>query len=221
MKKVYCIGEILIDFVAEHQGKDLTEARQFVKKAGGAPANVAAAIAKLGGQSFFVGATGNDPFGHFLKETLISHKVSTQFMQQSEVFTTLAFVSLSENGERDFVFNRGADADLTYSEYLSSQFTDHILHFGSATAFLEGSLKTTYTTYMEEAIARKCLVCFDPNYRSDLWKNNEKTFIDACHSFLKNCHLAKLSLEETLLLSNTNTLEKALKNLHTHSPAAF
>ncbi|WP_340066345.1 carbohydrate kinase [Ascidiimonas aurantiaca] len=221
MKKVYCIGEILIDFVAEHQGKNLTEARQFVKKAGGAPANVAAAIAKLGGQSFFVGAAGNDPFGHFLKETLINHKVSIQFMQQYHTFTTLAFVSLSENGERDFVFNRGADADLTYDKNVSSQFYDHILHFGSATAFLEGSLKTTYRTYLDRAVAGNCLICFDPNYRSDLWKNNEEAFKDSCYTFLKKCHLAKLSLEEALLLSNTNMLETALKNLRAHSQAVL
>ena len=75
MKKVFCIGELLIDFVAENQGKDLSKAKEFSKKAGGAPANVACAISKLGGDSFFVGAVGNDPFGSFLLRILENEKV--------------------------------------------------------------------------------------------------------------------------------------------------
>ncbi|MGY8914496.1 MAG: PfkB family carbohydrate kinase, partial [Flavobacteriales bacterium] len=66
MKKVYCIGELLIDFVAEKQGSDLSKATDFTKKAGGAPANVACAISKLGGESSFIGCVGTDPFGTFL-----------------------------------------------------------------------------------------------------------------------------------------------------------
>ena len=70
MKKVYCIGELLIDFVAEKQGSDLSKANEFTKKAGGAPANVACAISKLGGNGVFIGCVGKDPFGKFLLETL-------------------------------------------------------------------------------------------------------------------------------------------------------
>ena len=64
MKTVYCIGELLIDFVAEKQGNELSKASEFTKKAGGAPANVACAISKLGGKSSFIGAVGNEPLWH-------------------------------------------------------------------------------------------------------------------------------------------------------------
>ena len=65
MKHVFCIGELLIDFVAENQGSDLVLAREFTKKAGGAPANVACAITRLGGSSSFIGCVGDDPFATF------------------------------------------------------------------------------------------------------------------------------------------------------------
>ena len=107
MKKIYCIGELLIDFVAENQGSDLSKAVEFTKKAGGAPANVACAIAKLGGSSLFVGCVGADPFGQFLEDTLKKAQVDIRHLQRSDTFTTLAFVSLAADGERDFVFSRG------------------------------------------------------------------------------------------------------------------
>jgi fructokinase len=214
MKKVYCIGEILIDFVAEKQGKDLSKAYQFTRKAGGAPANVAAAIAKLGGQSYFIGAVGDDPFGNFLIDTMKSHGVSVEYAQQISVFTTLAFVSLAEDGERDFVFNRGADKELTYDENLSSYFNDNILHFGAATSFLGGSLEIAYSKYLDQAVARKSFISFDPNYRTDLWKGKDEVFVVRCKPFIEKCHLAKFSLEEAQLLSGENTLEAACEALH-------
>ncbi|XLS28999.1 carbohydrate kinase family protein [Flavobacteriaceae bacterium M23B6Z8] len=214
MKNVFCIGEMLIDFVAEKQGKDLTMAHQFTRKAGGAPANVATAIAKLGGQSAFVGAVGDDPFGIFLIKTLKDHKVSVEFVQQIPTFTTLAFVSIAEDGERDFVFNRGADKALESDTKLISQFNDGILHFGAATAFLGGSLQTCYEHYLKEAIERKAFISFDPNYRTDLWKERDTEFKQLCTPFIANSHLAKFSLEEAMLLSGAETLEASCKILH-------
>ncbi|WP_340199509.1 carbohydrate kinase family protein [Ascidiimonas sp. W6] len=214
MKNVYCIGEMLIDFVAERQGKDLTQAYQFTRKAGGAPANVAAAISKLGGQSYFVGAVGEDPFGTFLIEVMKKHKVSVEYVQQISTFTTLAFVSLAEDGERDFVFSRGADRELSYDENLSSQFNNEILHFGAATALLGGSLQKAYTRYLEDAISRNAFISFDPNYRTDLWKDRDAEFIALCKPFISKCHLAKFSLEEAFLLSGKTTLPEACTVLH-------
>ena len=214
MKNVYCIGEMLIDFVAEKQGKDLSKAYQFTRKAGGAPANVAAAIAKLGGQSFFVGAVGNDPFGNFLIDTMKSHQVSVEFVQQIATFTTLAFVSIAEGGERDFVFSRGADKALVYHKELSSQFNDQILHFGAATSFLGGELEYAYTQYLQDALKHNAFISFDPNYRTDLWKGNDAVFVEKCKPFIKNCHLAKFSLEEAQLLSGEQDLKKACTVLH-------
>ena len=98
MKKVFCVGELLIDFVAENQGNDLSKAINFTKKAGGAPANVACAIAKLGGKGVFIGSVGQDPFGTFLLDTLKAEGVDISMTQTCSTFTTLAFVSLAEDG---------------------------------------------------------------------------------------------------------------------------
>jgi len=91
MTRVFCIGELLIDFVAENQGSDLSKALNFTKKAGGAPANVACAIAKLGGKSSFIGCVGKDPFGSFLLDVLKNENVDISMAQRSETFTTLAW----------------------------------------------------------------------------------------------------------------------------------
>ncbi len=215
MKNIYCIGETLIDFVAEKQGNDLTKAVQFTKKAGGAPANVAAAIAKLGGKSEFVGCVGSDPFGEFLLQTITDHSVSVSFAQRStSSFTTLAFVSLAEDGERDFVFSRGADKELKYDEKLPNLFKDQIVHFGAATAFLGGSLHKAYEKYLLDAHTKNAFICFDPNFRTDLWKNNERAFIDYCLPFIEKADLTKFSLEEAQLISRKDTLEDACEEIH-------
>ena len=138
MTKVFCIGELLIDFVAENQGSDLSKAVQFTKKAGGAPANVACAISKLGGRSYFIGCVGKDPFGTYLLDVLKTEGVDISMAQRSNTFTTLAFVSLANDGERDFVFDRGADKELVYDSSIKKNFKRNLVHFGAATALLGG-----------------------------------------------------------------------------------
>jgi len=215
MKKVYCIGEALIDFVAENQGSDLKKAEKFTKKAGGAPANVACAINKLNGNAAFVGAVGKDAFGSFLKQTLADHKVDLSELQESDTFTTLAFVSIAEDGERDFVFSRGADMQLSYRPKLKHQFNNQLLHFGAATAFLGGPLEEAYGHYLFDALTQEAFICFDPNYRADLWEHKDEIFIKKCIPFVEKSHLCKFSLEEALLISGSATKEEACDVLHT------
>ncbi|UOB19211.1 carbohydrate kinase family protein [Abyssalbus ytuae] len=214
MINVFCIGEILIDFVAEKQGNDLSKADNFIKKAGGAPANVAAAISKLKGKSYFVGAVGKDPFGLFLKNTLKNLNVLTTHLQEKEIFTTLAFVSIAENGERDFVFSRGADAFLDYDPNFKTKLKESLVHFGSATAFLEGNLESTYSLYLNEAVTNDCFISFDPNFRTDLWKNNEQDFIKKSIAFIEKADFSKFSIEEAQLISGETDIEKACDKLH-------
>lgn len=214
MKKVFCIGELLIDFVAENQGNDLSKAVEFTKKAGGAPANVACAIAKLGGKGIFVGCVGEDPFGKFLLETLKKEGVDISLAQISSTFTTLAFVSLAEDGERDFVFSRGADKELSYDSNLRKGFHGNMLHLGAATALLGGPLETTYSKYLFDALTKEMFISFDPNYRSDLWKENEKQFVKKCMPFIEKSHLCKFSEEEAMLLSGKSNLEEACDFFH-------
>lgn len=214
MKKVFCLGESLIDFVAEKQGADLSKANEFTKKAGGAPANVACAIAKLGGKSSFIGCVGDDPFGRFLLQILDDHGVDLSLVQRSEVFTTLAFVSLTEEGERDFVFSRGADRELKYDTANKSNFEKNILHLGAATALLGGNLEEAYSRYLFDALTHDAFISFDPNFRTDLWKANEANFIKKCLPFVEKSHLCKFSKEEAQLLSGKENLKEACNFLH-------
>lgn len=214
MKKVFCIGELLIDFVAENQGKNLSVAKEFTKKAGGAPANVACAISKLEGKSVFVGCVGDDPFGDFLLNILEENKVDTSMAQKSEVFTTLAFVSIDEDGERDFVFSRGADKELKYDSSLKKEFKNNMVHFGAATAMLGGNLEEAYSRYFFDALTKDSFISFDPNYRVDLWKNKEEAFIKKCMPFIQKSHLGKFSLEEARLLSGKRDMDEACAFLH-------
>ncbi len=94
MKKVFCIGELLIDFVAENQGNDLSKADVFTKKAGGAPANVACAIAKLGGLGKFIGCVGKDQFGSFLLSVLEDNQILVWPNVQKHLLQLLLYPSL-------------------------------------------------------------------------------------------------------------------------------
>ena len=214
MNTVYCIGELLIDFVAEKQGSDLSKALQFTKKAGGAPANVACTIAKLGGKSSFIGCVGNDPFGTFLLNILEDHHVDISLAQRSKTVTTLAFVSLAEDGERDFIFNRGADKKLKYDPAIKKNFKKNILHLGAATALLGGGLEQAYGHYFFDALTLNTFISFDPNFRTDLWRDDEETFIKKCMPFIQKSHLCKFSLEEAQLLSGKQDLNEACDVLH-------
>jgi len=214
MTKVFCIGELLIDFVAENQGNDLSKANEFTKKAGGAPANVACAITKLGGKSYFIGCVGKDPFGTFLLNVLKDEDVDISMAQRSKKFTTLAFVSLAEDGERDFVFSRGADKELKYDSSIKKSFNKNLVHFGAATALLGGSMEEAYNHYLFDALTQDSFISFDPNFRSDLWKENEASFIKKCLPYVEKSHLCKFSLEEALLLSGKENVEDACIALH-------
>ena len=214
MKNIFCIGELLIDFVAEKQGKDLSKANEFSKKAGGAPANVACAISKLGGKGVFIGCVGKDPFGTFLLNVLENSEVDISLAQRSDIFTTLAFVSNDEDGERDFVFSRGADRELKYDSSLKNKFKDNMVHFGAATAMLGGNLEDAYSRYFFDALTQDSFISFDPNYRVDLWKGKEDIFIKKSMPFIGKSNLCKFSLDEAYLISKEDTLEKACEYLH-------
>ncbi|MEI9806426.1 MAG: PfkB family carbohydrate kinase [Bacteroidota bacterium] len=167
MNKILCIGEVLIDMICTDKGNSLSGGQHFLKKAGGAPANVAAAIASLGGTVDLAAKAGTDPFGQYLVDVLTSFGVSaTRILQDERYFTTFAFVSLLEDGERDFYFNRGADGQLSTDDIDSIDLDEYaIIHFGSATAFLPAPLQTAYTHLLQKAVLKNIFISFDPNYR--------------------------------------------------------
>ena len=221
--KILCIGEALIDMICTDKGKSLSEGQHFLKKPGGAPTNVAAAIAALGGTVELAAKVGADPFGKHLTDVMRSFGVSTKWVLQDEnFFTTFAFVSLMENGERDFYFNRGADGQLSRQEVEDINLDEFsIIHFGSATAFLPGPLQAAYQSLLQKALQRNIFISFDPNYRHLLFKNNTQTFIDQTWNFLNSCHFFKLSDEEAMLITNTFTLADATDQLLKKTKAIF
>ncbi len=210
--KILCIGEALIDMICTDKGKSLAEGNNFLKKPGGAPTNVAAAIAALGGEVALAAKVGNDPFGQQLISVMESFGVSTKWMlKDTEHFTTFAFVSLMEDGERDFVFNRGADGELSSTEIEAIDLDAYsIIHFGSATGFLPGPLQAAYQRLLQKAIQKNIFISFDPNYRHLLFRNATQSFIDQSWDFLEVCHFFKFSDEEAMLITGTASLNEAV-----------
>lgn len=221
--KILCIGEALIDMICTDRGVPLTEGQHFLKKPGGAPTNVAAAIAALGGSVELVAKVGNDPFGQHLINVMEEFGVSTRLMLRDEThFTTFAFVSLLESGERDFVFNRGADGQLTVQEVDAIDLSEFsVVHFGSATGFLPGPLQAAYQGLLVKALQKNLFLSFDPNYRHLLFRNNVQSFIDQSWNFLTACHFFKVSDEEAMLITRTATLENAIRVLLEKTNAVF
>lgn len=221
--KVLCIGEALIDMICTDRGTSLSKGQNFLKKAGGAPANVAAAIAALGAQVDMAAKVGKDPFGQHLIDLLQEMGVATQWViQDPNHFTTFAFVSLMEDGERDFYFNRGADGQLSSDDLAALQIKEYsIVHFGSATGFLPGPLQSAYTDLLEKAKENKAIISFDPNYRHLLFQNNTQSFIDQSWPFIEQCHFFKLSDEEALLITGCDTVQDAAATLRKKSQAIF
>lgn len=221
--KILCIGEALIDMICTDKGKSLSEGNHFLKKPGGAPTNVAAAIAALGGKVELAAKVGNDPFGKQLIQVMQEFGVSTRWMLADDThFTTFAFVSLMEDGERDFVFNRGADGQLSREEVDAIDLEEvSIIHFGSATGFLPGPLQAAYQSLLQKALQKNIFISFDPNYRHLLFPNDTQTFIDQSWNFLKACHFFKLSDEEAMLITGAITVNDAAAILLEKTTAVF
>lgn len=208
---ILCIGEALIDMICTDVNQSLKDGNHFLKKAGGAPTNVAAAIAALGGQVSLAACVGQDPFGDHLIEVLNDFAVDTKYVRRdANAFTTIAYVSLMESGERDFYFNRGADALLSAQDLSTLLPGDYsIAHFGSATAFLPGPLQDAYRDMLLRAKAANCFISFDPNYRELLYGDKKESFVTQSLYFLQHCDFYKMSEEEAMMISAQDTIEAA------------
>ncbi|MEO6455214.1 MAG: carbohydrate kinase [Ginsengibacter sp.] len=221
--KILCIGEALIDMICTDTGSSLSAGEHFLKKPGGAPTNVAAAIAALGGEVLLAAKVGADPFGKQLIDVMKDFGVSARWMlKDKKYFTTFAFVSLMPDGERDFVFNRGADGQLSESDIEEIDLDEcSVVHFGSATAFLPGPLQQAYKSLLVKALNKNIFISFDPNYRHLLFKNDTDAFIEQSWHFIKHCHFFKVSDEEAMLITQSDTLMNAADILAEKSEATF
>ncbi|MFD3166302.1 PfkB family carbohydrate kinase [Herpetosiphon sp. NSE202] len=203
MTQALCLGELLVDFVPTEAGLGVANTPLWQRAAGGAPANVAVGLARLGMSSGFLGMVGADSFGDFLAETLAAHQVDIQGLRRTEqARTALAFVALQADGERDFMFYRHPSADMLFapSDLEPRQFaTAKLLHFGSLSASNELGYQTTLRA-IELAQANGMLLSFDPNLRAALWPSLEAAR-SVMLKLLPYAHIIKLSREEAEFLT--------------------
>lgn len=167
---IVCFGEALIDFLALPVSAG--EPRHFVEFAGGAPANVSAAVARLGGNARFVGMLGVDMFGEFLMSQLRTFGVDTRYtVHTSAARTALAFVSLDSDGERSFSFYRPPAADLLFREehFDPRCFADAAVLHVCSNSLTEAEIAATTVAGMRLARAQGALVSMDLNLRPSLW----------------------------------------------------
>ena len=175
MYDVVAMGELLIDFTCV--SKDGEGYPTMAAHPGGAPANFLAALAKFGTSAALLGKVGNDAFGKLLVGTLDQAGIGTSgIIMADDVFTTLAFVTLDETGNREFSFSRkpGADTCLSYDE-LNMELIDNakVFHFGTLSLTDEPARTTTYKAVEYAKNAGK-LITYDPNLRKPLWKDLEE-----------------------------------------------
>lgn len=172
MYDVVAIGELLIDFAS--QGADAEGYPLMAAHAGGAPCNFLAALSRYGARTAFIGKVGDDTFGHLLVNTLKKAGVDTRgVLLDKAYFTTLAFVTFDEYGDRSFSFARkpGADTMLRCEELeLSIIDESRVLHFGTVNMSDEPA-RTANRRAVEYAREKKKLITFDPNYRPPLWRD--------------------------------------------------
>ncbi|EXC11718.1 hypothetical protein L484_020770 [Morus notabilis] len=188
------MGEMMFDFVPMTSGVSLSEAEAFKKAAGGAPANVAVGIARLGGSSAFIGKVGDDEFGHALANILKENKVDNSGMRfDPDARTALAFVTLTKNGEREFLFFRNPSADMLLREAdLDVDLIKKagIFHYGSI-SLIEEPCRSAHLAAMKIAKNSGCLLSYDPNLRLPLWPS-EKSARDGIMSIWAQADIIKV-----------------------------
>lgn len=208
MKGIVCFGEALIDFLAEPPlaGRP----RAFLQHAGGAPANVAVAVARLGGRARFVGMLGNDMFGDFLLESLAALDVDvTHVRRTAQAPTALAFVSLDAAGERSFSFYRPPAADLLFrdQDFDASVFADAGVFHVCSNSLTDAAIAQTTQGGMRRARAAGMLVSFDMNLRPALWPS-EVDPLPRIRDVLAAADVVKLSGEEFAFLAKAGGGER-------------
>ncbi len=215
MPKALCIGELLIDFVSTTPDVTLAEAPGFVKAPGGAPANVAVGLAKLGIDAGFIGKVGADPFGDFLTDTLQQNSVDTTYLIAGEASrTTLAFVATRSDGMKDITFYRHPGADIQLSpdeidaDYIQSA---ELFHYGSVSLSHSPTREATLKA-IQCAKDAGAFISYDPNLRLMLWDNAE----DAKHwiwEVMSYADVVKISEEEWEFVTGDVELKRGIERI--------
>ncbi|WP_121660858.1 aminoimidazole riboside kinase [Metabacillus litoralis] len=205
---VISLGEALIDFIPLDKQNN-----HYQKSPGGAPANVAVGISRLGLKSTFLGKVGDDVLGKFLYETLENHHVRVnQMVFTSEHKTGVVFVTNAEDGERsfDFYINPSADRFLESKEIDKEDFVNHkIFHFGSISMISDSSKEATKYG-VELAKKNNMIVSYDPNLRLDLW-DSEKTARETIKSMINFADILKISEEELTFITGEKEIVRGIE----------
>ena len=217
---IIALGELLVDLT--QNGTD-RGARQFAAFPGGAPANLAAAAARLGAKTGFIGKVGADAFGGDLRRVLEENGVDVSGLYATaQAPTTLAVVSVDETGERDFSFYRspGADTLLTADEALDALKAYatplRLLHVGSLSLTDEPARGATMTA-LRFATAAGIPVSYDPNYRAALWRS-EAEAVKRMLEPMPYADILKVSEEELFLLTGSRDLRMGSLELGAMGP---
>lgn len=204
--RVWVLGDAVVDLLPESQGR-------LLQCPGGAPANVAVGIARLGGESAFIGKVGDDPFGRFMYQTLSKENVDTRYMSlDPQHRTSIVAVGLDEQGERNFTFMVRPSADLFLQpDDLPTFGPGEWLHLCSIALSAEPSRSTAFLA-MEKIRQAGGNISFDPNIRSDLWQSEAllRKYLDRALSL---ANIAKLSEEELLFISGESQVQQGAYSL--------
>ncbi|KAL3506744.1 hypothetical protein ACH5RR_032126 [Cinchona calisaya] len=206
---IVSFGEMLIDFVPTVSGVSLAEAPGFLKAPGGAPANVAIAVARLGGSAAFVGKLGDDEFGNMLAGILKENGVCADGINFDKgARTALAFVTLRADGEREFMFYRNPSADMLLTpEELNLDLirSAKVFHYGSISLIVE-PCRSAHMKAMEAAKDAGALLSYDPNLRLPLWPSAEEAR-EQILSIWDKADVIKVSDVELEFLTGSNKID--------------
>ena len=218
---IVCLGELLIDFVPYEATLPIEQATSFHRAPGGAPANVAVALARLGVPSAFIGKVSGDPFGRFLRQTLADDGVDLRgLVVDAEAQTPLAFVGSDGRAGRSFVFYHKQMADtLLEPEEVDVELIAHarVFHFGSVTLAAEPSRSATLAA-ARWAREHGCRVSFDPNVRLELW-DAPGTALKWITESLPLVDVVKVSIDEVSFLTDASDAAAACRRLREHGPS--
>jgi len=220
MPDVVCLGELLIDFVAAEANRPLADVAAFRRAPGGAPANVACGVVRLGRSAAFIGKIGADPFGSFLRCTLREAGVDTAgLVSTPDARTTLAFVGVHDDGRKEIFFYRHPGADML----LGPADVDERLvagakcfHFGSISLMDPGPREATLRA-ARAARRAGALVTYDPNWRPALW-SDERIARDLVWAGIALADVVKVSLEEWRFVTGTDNLARGADDIHSAGP---
>ncbi len=209
------IGEALIDFIPDKKGCDFRDVTAFSAKIGGAPANVCAAYARLGGRARLLTQLGDDPFGNKILSELSDLGIDISCISLTDAANTaLAFVSLDSTGNRTFSFYRKPSADMLYApENVRDEYFDdaYALHFCSVDLG-DFPMREAHRAAITAARKKGAIVSFDPNLRFPLWKSRELLH-KTVNEFIPLADIVKISEEEIEFITGTNDIKAALPEL--------